>query len=136
MTQVEFTERTQVNVSSQEFNAINEVYMASDLDKDEFCKVWKKMNASRVKVSIQKKRENEKRYQTLSRIRAIIEKYQNDSFEQKCRLAIRVLTQKEYDFIESLGIELVMTKFYAGVTMLDVIFDLGEKTEELIAARC
>ena len=49
MTQQEFTNRTNVEVSYNEFNAIHEVYMSSDLDKDEFCKMWCKMNANRVK---------------------------------------------------------------------------------------
>ena len=48
MTHIEFETRTMVAVSSKEFDAINEVYMNSDLDKDEFCKMWCKMNASRV----------------------------------------------------------------------------------------
>lgn len=37
-----------MNVTADEFAHINEVYMNSDLDKDEFCKVWAKMNKSRV----------------------------------------------------------------------------------------
>lgn len=49
MTKQEFTQRTQVEVSNHEFDAINEVYMHSELDKDEFCKVWCKMNPIRVK---------------------------------------------------------------------------------------
>lgn len=48
MTQQEFTTRTMVEVSDKEFDAINEVYVNSDLDKDEFCKMWMKMNKSRV----------------------------------------------------------------------------------------
>jgi hypothetical protein len=48
MTQQEFTERVNVEVSNKEFEAINEVYMNSDLDKDEFCKMWVKMNKTRV----------------------------------------------------------------------------------------
>ena len=48
MTQQEFTNRTNVEVSYNEFNAIHEVYMNSDLDKDEFCKMWLKMNKTRV----------------------------------------------------------------------------------------
>jgi len=48
MTHIEFETRTMVAVSSKEFDAINEVYMNSDLDKDEFCKMWMKMNRSRV----------------------------------------------------------------------------------------
>ena len=48
MTQQEFTQRVNVEVSNNEFEAINEVYMNSDLDKDEFCKMWVKMNKTRV----------------------------------------------------------------------------------------
>lgn len=48
MTQKEFTNRTKVQVTSFEFDAIHICYLASDLDKDEFCKMWCKMNASRV----------------------------------------------------------------------------------------
>ena len=51
MTQSEFTQRTQVAVSYEEFFAIHEVYAASDLDKDEFCKMWCKMNKSRVQAA-------------------------------------------------------------------------------------
>ncbi len=51
MTQQEFTQRTQVEVSNKEFDAINEVYMNSDLDKDEFCKMWVKMNKTRVRAA-------------------------------------------------------------------------------------
>lgn len=48
MTKQEFTQRVLVEVSDKEFEAINEVYMNSDLEKDAFCKVWKKMNKTRV----------------------------------------------------------------------------------------
>lgn len=48
MTQQEFTQRTNVQVSNTEFDAIHEVYMNSDLNKDEFCKMWVKMNKTRV----------------------------------------------------------------------------------------
>ena len=48
MLQSEFTERTKVQVSDEEFEAINEVYMNSDLNKDDFCSMWCKMNRSRV----------------------------------------------------------------------------------------
>lgn len=48
MTQQEFFNRTNVEVSNSEFEAIHVVYVNSDLDKDEFCKMWCKMNKSRV----------------------------------------------------------------------------------------
>lgn len=48
MTQQEFTQRTQVEVTYKEYEAIETVYMNCDLDKDEFCKMWCKMNQKRV----------------------------------------------------------------------------------------
>jgi hypothetical protein len=49
MTKQEFTKRTQVEVSNSEFEMINEFYMSCECDKDEFCKMWAKMNPNRVK---------------------------------------------------------------------------------------
>ena len=49
MTKQEFTNRTKVEVSNNEFEMINEFYMNCECDKDEFCKMWCKMNANRVK---------------------------------------------------------------------------------------
>ena len=49
MTQQEFFNRTGVEVSNDEFFSIHEVYCNSELDKDEFCKMWCKMNPNRVK---------------------------------------------------------------------------------------
>ena len=51
MTQQEFEARTTVKVNASEFEAIHSVYMASDMDKDAFCTMWCKMNASRVKAA-------------------------------------------------------------------------------------
>lgn len=42
MMQQEFEARVKKTVSYKEFLSINEVYMNSDLDKDEFCKEWVK----------------------------------------------------------------------------------------------
>lgn len=48
MTQKEFTERTKVEVSAEEFEVINTMYMGSSLDKDAWCKQWCKLNDLRV----------------------------------------------------------------------------------------
>jgi len=62
MTQQEFIQRTKVEVSNEEFWAINEVYNYSDLDKDDFCKMWCKMNGTRVKAAkAEIKRQQEER---------------------------------------------------------------------------
>lgn len=41
----EFVERTGVYVGIDEFNTIVEVYNNSDVDKDEFCKLWAKQKS-------------------------------------------------------------------------------------------
>lgn len=64
MTRNEFIQRTQVEVSEKEYAAIEVVYMASDLDKDEFCKMWRKMNATRVQnAKVERMIENSRRAQ-------------------------------------------------------------------------
>lgn len=50
MTRQEFTNRTLVEISEVEYEAIEIVYINSDLNKDDFCKLWCKMNAGRVKA--------------------------------------------------------------------------------------
>lgn len=50
MNKQEFESRVLVNVSEVEYEAIEIVYMNSDLEKDEFCKLWCKMNHKRVKA--------------------------------------------------------------------------------------
>ena len=46
MLQSEFYSRTQVHVTEDMFNKIHEDYMKSDLDKDAFCKQWKRKHAA------------------------------------------------------------------------------------------
>ena len=48
MRQSEFETRVHMNVTAEEYSHIEEVYMNSDLDKDEFCALWVKMNQTRV----------------------------------------------------------------------------------------
>lgn len=54
MTQQEFETRVQMKVSNYEFGCINEVYMNSDLEKDDFCSMWILMNRSRVNAAKEK----------------------------------------------------------------------------------
>lgn len=51
MLQTEFEYRTGVGVSFDEYHSIEVVYMVSDFDKDDFCKMWCKMNSCRIKAS-------------------------------------------------------------------------------------
>ena len=56
----EFVERTGVYVSIGEFGIINDMYMLADVGKDDFCKLWVKMNFSRVKDAKEQKAKEEK----------------------------------------------------------------------------
>lgn len=49
MLQREFQERVGMEVSVDEYSAIEVIYMNSDLEKDDFCKMWKRINQSRIK---------------------------------------------------------------------------------------
>lgn len=56
MLQHEFESRVGIEVSAKEYAAIEQVYMASDVEKDEFCKLWSKMNRQRIaRIKAEKK---------------------------------------------------------------------------------
>lgn len=48
MTQQEFTDRTGMTPTPEQFNYIHAVYMNTRLDKDPFCADWKKHGESRI----------------------------------------------------------------------------------------
>lgn len=68
----EFVERTGVYVSIEEFDAIVEVYNNSDVNKDEFCKLWAKMNFLRVKAAKEQKAKEEKEAKAIEYITKLI----------------------------------------------------------------
>lgn len=72
MTKQEFENRTNVQVSLEEYGHIEAVYMASDLDKDEFCKMWREMNKSRVNKAKEEAKEA-KRIESLTLVDYAIE---------------------------------------------------------------
>ena len=74
MLQKEFEDRTEVNVSFDEYTAIDKVYMESDLDKDEFCKMWCKMNANRIKAAKKKLAEKARKEKETERLHTILSK--------------------------------------------------------------
>lgn len=64
MTKQEFEVRVGIKVGMNEFDAINVVYNNSDLFKDEFCKMWIKMNHKRI-AAYQQKEKEEREYNDL-----------------------------------------------------------------------
>lgn len=108
MTQQEFENRVNMQVSSTEFDAINVVYMNSDLDKDEFCKMWSKMNESRISKAIAAAKEEEEKaelYMKVSECEFILSSAWKDRSDI---LAVSVLGKKRIALLESIGIEITV----------------------------
>lgn len=104
--QIEFENRVKMTVSTKEFDAINEVYMNSDLDKDEFCKMWVKMNAKRVAKSVEEKKMQETINQLkddLFEVKCCLEHLDSESMSKPCD---EVLTQKQTMFLNDAKIRL------------------------------
>lgn len=102
---IEFETRTNVAVSAEEYAHIEAVYMASDLDKDEFCAMWRKMNRSRVNAAIAAKRDKKTRDEIISHFMFDAEFNRDFLVENYERLAINVLSDKSIDILERAGIE-------------------------------
>lgn len=97
-----------MEVTESEYTHIQAVYIASDLDKDAFCKAWVSMNHSRVKQY--KVREAERRRAANVRrwLFAIIDKYgPATTYTWKCEnTTYGVLTKRERKAVEAAGMEL------------------------------
>ena len=103
MTIQEFQSRTQVRVNAAEFESINNVYMNADVDKDVFCKMWCKMNASRVKAA----KKEIKKQQTIDKVLSMMMVNPEwTDVEHYNDIAVAVLSSKDKALIESIGISL------------------------------
>lgn len=106
MTKQEFETRVQMQVSNEEYRIIEEMYMNSDVEKDEFCKYWSKMNHKRIASAIKKEKEataladlKEKVFNVYSAINGIC-------WEDGCKLADEYLTPKQKKVVALAGVEL------------------------------
>lgn len=103
MTIQEFQSRTQVSVDVSEFESITTVYMQSDVDKDTFCKMWRKMNATRVMAAKGKA----KKQQTIDKVFSMVMTNPEwTDVEHYNDIAVAVLSSKDKALIESIGISL------------------------------
>lgn len=103
MTIQEFQSRTQVSVDVSEFESITMVYMQSDVDKDTFCKMWRKMNATRVMAAKGKA----KKQQTIDKVFSMVMTNPEwTDVEHYNDIAVTVLSSKDKALIELIGISL------------------------------
>lgn len=101
MTIQEFQSRTQVSVDVSEFESITTVYMQSDVDKDTFCKMWRKMNATRVMAA----KGQAKKQQTIDKVFSMVMTNPEwTDVEHYNDIAVAVLSSKDKALIESIGI--------------------------------
>jgi hypothetical protein len=105
MTKQEFETRTHVEVTMVEFENINEMYMASDVDKDEFCRLWSKMNHVRVarakeakEIATKQQMIKEKALDIVARMHALTTDWWAD--------AMTSLRRKDITFLESIGLDM------------------------------
>ena len=103
MTIQEFQSRRQVSVDVSEFESITTVYMQSDVDKDTFCKIWRKMNATRVMAA----KGQAKKQQTIDKVFSMVMTNPEwTDVEHYNDIAVAVLSSKDKALIESIGISL------------------------------
>lgn len=118
----EFVERVGMEVSSSEFEIINNMYMLADVDKDDFCKLWAKMNFARVKAAKEQKAKEEKEAKAIEYITKVQNKLSaklnKDFMVNFNMLAIHVIGSASYK-------KLVDAMHVCGIIEIDEYCPLG-----------
>lgn len=118
----EFVERVGMEVSSSEFEIINNMYMLADVDKDYFCKLWAKMNFARVKAAKEQKAKEEKEAKAIEYITKVHNKLSaklnKDFMVNFNMLAIHVIGSASYN-------KLVDAMHVCGIIEIDEYCPLG-----------
>lgn len=133
MTHQEFMQRTGVSVDTKEYAAIEQVYMASDLEKDEFCKMWSKMNSSRVKAAKKQaqaaakhEEQMDKLFDLYTSVRVLHDR------ERLMERAYKFFTAAQQRLLAELGIE--MEERIGGEIFFKELWDVRYEIEQLFAA--
>lgn len=107
MTHQEFTDRVKMRVSADEYAAIEVVYMNSDLEKDDFCKVWVRMNRNRIAKYRKEERAKQARAKFISGLHStmLMFRYEADKANNWNASAERLITPKVLALFDKAGIE-------------------------------
>ncbi len=108
MTQNEFYALTGVQVENDEFWAINEVYNRSDLDKYNFCAMWRKMNRRRVDEAKAQVKAHEQRQHDIDIAWRLLERWQckrHARLDVWAELATDHMTASQEQCLNRLGIQ-------------------------------
>ena len=113
MLQSEFQNIVKMTVEPKEFEAVNTVYMNSDLNKYEFCALWIKMNQSRVNKAKEEAKANAKAEALRDKLWNIIAKFGDKDWSWKERtFASTALNKREEKAIEEAGLKLMEYNHY------------------------
>ena len=114
MLQSEFFERTGVQVSVDEYAAIEVCYYNFPGDKDEFCAAWCKMNAKRVKAAKDERKVAERMKKQNARLLILMNRMDNkrralrDDYSSM-PVSVEFLSQRDQAFLEGLGFRMRLT---------------------------
>ena len=115
MTLQEFYNRVQMTVTSSEFVGIHAEYMATDLDKDDFCEMWAERNKARIAEYKKEIRKAERKEKAIADVR----KWKKDNshllyyYYRKCVCAM--LSDKDLAILKKAGFEFNQTDTIAHV---------------------
>lgn len=102
MTQQEFEQRVGMKVDATEYTSIEKVYMMSDVEKDEFCTLWEKMNYKRIAKAIEEQVAKLKEQMKKEQLFSILNKpYGKNEFG---KLADNFYNKSEKSLLVSIGI--------------------------------
>ena len=121
MTKQEFTERTKVEVNDNEFETINEFYMYCECDKDEFCKMWCKMNPNRVKEEKKQLKKEKEDAANLDILYKFWEKWNGNVAHYYDLIAYTKITTKEIEAMSYFGV-----RYGSAETIGDVLYKVSE----------
>lgn len=107
MLKTEFEERVKMSVSDDEYyHIIEPMYMASDVEKDEFCSLWRKMNRNRVALYREEKRRREEHERLMYRLWKLEQKLFSLSISAAVyMMAEDLISDRDINLLKSVGIK-------------------------------
>lgn len=133
MTQQEFQDRVKMKVSAKEYAAIEVVYMNCDLEKDEFCKAWVKMNVKRIAAYRKAEKEKQDKYEHISLLASTRELLRELAYRKGWGASPKqVLTSKVVKALDKADIYITEYNYVKGCTDLKPISTLVYEINEYI----
>ena len=122
-----------MKVSAKEYAAIEVVYMNCDLEKDEFCKAWVKMNVKRIAAYRKAEKEKQDKYEHISLLASTRELLRELAYRKGWGASPKqVLTSKVVKALDKADIYITEYNYVKGCTDLKPISTLVYEINEYI----